>query len=77
MANQESAETLHKTTIRKFEKWKLYSSFKENIWDSDLADMQLISKLNKGIPFLLCISNIYSEYARVVPLKDEKCSTIP
>ena len=77
MANQESAETLHKTTIRNFEKWKLYSSFKDNIWDSDLADMQLISKLNKGIPFLLCISNIYSEYARVVPLKDEKCSTIP
>ena len=77
MANQESAEKLHKTTIRKFEKWKLYSSFKDNIWDSDLADMQLISKLNKGIPFLLCISNIYSEYARVVPLKDEKCSTIP
>ena len=38
--------------------------------------MQLISKFNKGIRFLLCIIDIYSEYALVVPLKDKTSSTI-
>ena len=34
--------------------------------------MQLISKFNKGFRFLLCVIHIYSKYAWVVPLKDEK-----
>ena len=33
---------------------KAHSSFIENIWGIDLADMQLINKFNKGICFLLC-----------------------
>ena len=31
--------------------------------------MQLISKSNKGIMFLLCVIDLYSKYAWVVPLK--------
>ena len=34
--------------------------------------MQLIGKFNKGCRFLLCVINIYSKYAWVVPLKDKK-----
>ena len=34
--------------------------------------MQLISKCNKGFRFLLCIIDIFSKYAWVVPLKDKK-----
>ena len=34
--------------------------------------MQLISKFNKGFRPLLCVIDIYSKYARVVPLKDKK-----
>ena len=48
------------------------TTFKENIWRSDLADVQLISKFNKGFGFLLCAIDIYSKYAWVVPLKDKK-----
>ena len=36
-----------------------------------LADMQLISKFNKGIRFLLCVIDIFSKYASVIPLKDK------
>ena len=50
----------------------MYSSFRDNIWSADLADMQLISKLNKGFRFLLCVIDIFSKYAWVVPLKDKK-----
>ena len=34
--------------------------------------MQLLSKYNKGIRFLLCVIDILSKYAWVVPLKDKK-----
>ena len=39
MTNQQLAEDLHKPVIRKFEKPKMYSSFKDNIWDADLEDI--------------------------------------
>ena len=42
----------------------------------DLADMQLISRFNKGFRFLLCVINIFSKYAWVVPLKDKKVISI-
>ena len=38
----------------------------------DLAYLQLISKYNKGIRFLLCAINLFSKYAWVVPMKDKK-----
>ena len=47
--NQQLAEELHKPIIRKFEKRKLHAAFKDNIWGADLANMQLLSKCNKGI----------------------------
>ena len=51
---------------------KVHSSFMKNIWGADLADMQLISKFNKGFRFFLCVIDIYSKYAWVIPLKDKK-----
>ena len=77
MSNNELAEELRKPIIRKFKKKeKVYSSFIENIWGADLADMQLISKLNKGIRFLLCVYDIFSKYTWIIPLKDKKGITI-
>ena len=34
--------------------------------------MQLLSRYNKGIRFLLCVIEIFSKHAWVVPLKDKK-----
>ena len=39
---------------------------------ADLADIQLTSKFKKGFIFLLCVIDIFSKYACVVPLKDKK-----
>ena len=47
--NYQLVNELHKPIIRKF-----YSSFRDNIWGVDLADMQSLSKYNKGIKYLLC-----------------------
>ena len=50
--------------------------FKDNIWGADLADIQLISKFNKGTRFLSCVIDIFIKYAWVVPLNDRKGITI-
>ena len=74
--NLQLAEELHKPITRNFKKRAVYSEFKDNIWDADIANMQSISKLNKRFRFLLCVSNIFSKYAWVVPLKDKNGITI-
>ena len=70
--NKTLAEELHKPVIRKFNKRKVYSQFKDNIWGVDLADTKLLSKQNNGIKYLLCATDLFSKYAFVVPLKDKK-----
>ena len=66
------AGELHKPIIKKFKKRKVYSQFKDNIWGVDLADMQSLCRKNKGIKYLLCVIDLYSKYAFVIPLKDKK-----
>ena len=70
--NQQLAEELHKPVIKKFKQITVYSWFKDNILGAGLTDMQLISKFNKGIRFLLCVIDIFNKYAGVVPSKDKK-----
>ena len=67
---------MQKPIVRKLNKSKEHSSFIENIWGAYLADMQLISKSNKASHFLLCVIDIFSKYAWVIPLKEKKCITI-
>ena len=76
LKNQQLVNELHKPIIRKFKKRKVYSSFKDNIWGVDLADIQLITKYNKGITYLLCAVDLFSKYAWVVPLKNKKGAAI-
>ena len=64
------AKELRKPIIKNFKKRTVYSRFKNNVRGADLADMQLIRKLNKGFRFLLCFIDIFSKYVWFVPLKD-------
>ena len=70
--NEELAKELHKPIIRNFNKRKVYSGFRDNIWSADLAYLQLISKFNKEFRFLLCVIDVFNKYAWVVPLKDKE-----
>ena len=74
--NKELPEELHKSVTRKFEKTKVQSPFICIIWGTDFADMQLISKFNKGIGFWLCVFDVFSKYAWLIPVKDKKGITI-
>ena len=70
--NEQLAEEFHKPIIRNLKKRTVYSEFRDIIWGADLADMQLMSKFNKGFRFLLRVIDIFSKYAWVVPVKDKK-----
>ena len=70
--NCQLANELHKPIVRKFKKRKVYSFFRDNIWGVDLADMQSLSKYNKGIKYLLCAIDLFSKYAWVIPFNDKK-----
>ena len=74
--NYQLANELHKPIIRTFTKRKVYSSFRDNIWGVDLADMQSLSKYNKEIKYLLCAIGIFSKYAWAIPLKTKKQSVL-
>ena len=61
--------------LKNFKK-EVYSSFKDNIWGVDLADMQSLSKYNKGNKYLLCTIDLFSKYVWVVPMNDKKGTSI-
>ena len=70
--NYQLANKLHRQNYRNFKRRKVYSSFRDNIWGVDLADIQTLSKDNKGIKYLLCATDLFSKDARVVLLKDKR-----
>ena len=74
--NYQLANELHKPVIKRFKKRKVYSSFKDNILGVDLANMQSLSKFNKGFKYLLCAIDMFSKYAWVIPIKYKKDTSI-
>ena len=74
--NYQLGNELHRQITKKFKRQKVYSSFRDNIWGVNLADMQSLNKYNKGIKYLLSAINLFSKYAWVVPLKNKRGITI-
>ena len=70
--NYQFANDFHRQIISKLKRWKVYSSFRDNIWGVDLVDMQSLSKYNKGIKYLLFAIDLFSKYAWVVPLRGKR-----
>ena len=76
ISNEELPEELDKPIINKIEKKNALARYIDNIWNTDLEDMQLITKFNKGFRFSLCVIDIFSKCSWVIPLKDKKGITI-
>ena len=74
--NYQLAKEIHKPIMRKLKTKKVYSSFRDNIWGVDLADMQSLSKYNKGNKYLLCGIDLFSKYAWVIHIKEKKGTSI-
>ena len=48
----------------------------DEVWCSDLVEMQQFSKWNKGFRYLLMVLDVFSKYGWIVPLKDKKGETV-
>ena len=70
--NEQLAKILYKPVIKKFQKGKVYARFKDNIWTSELAEIESLSSKNKNVKYLLCVIDFFTKYVCVKPLKDTK-----
>ena len=75
-SNYQLANELHKAVIKKLKKREVYSSFRDIVWGVDLADMQSLSRYNKGFKYLLYVIDLFSKYAWVIPIKNKKGTSI-
>ena len=73
---EDLAEELRKPVIKKFERRKVYTRFRDNIWAENLVKMGSLSSFNCGVKCLLCIIDAFTKYASVKCLKDEKAKII-
>ena len=62
----------NKPVIKKFKRRKVFARFKDKIWLVDLAEMGSLSSKNKNVKYLLCVTNFFTKYALITPLKDKK-----
>ena len=63
--------TLHKPIRKKFLRRKTVVAGIDTQWQADLADLSKLSKFNDKHRYLLCIIDVFSKYAWVVPIKDK------
>ena len=69
---EQLAKELHKSVIKKIKCRKVYVKFKDNIWAADLTEMGSLSSKDKNVKYLLFVIDVFTKYALVKPLKDEK-----
>ena len=73
---QQLADELHKPIRRNFTRRHVIVNHIDEIWASDLVEMQQFSKWNKGYKYLLMVIDVFSKYGWIVPLKDKKGETV-
>ena len=63
--------TIHQPIVRKFKENRVIINGKDEQWQADLVDVQRISKSNGGYKHILSCINVLSNYAWIIPLKNE------
>ena len=74
--NEELAQELHKSVIKKFKRRKVYATFKDKIWATDLAEMESLSSFNRSVKYLFCVTCAFTKYAWFKLLKDKKSKIV-
>ena len=67
--------TLHKPIHNFFLRRKTVVAGIDTQWQADLADLSKLSKSNDKYRYLLCIIDVFSKCAWVVPIKDKTGKT--
>ena len=67
--SQQVVYTLHKPARRRYKRSRVIVSGINAQFQADLADVQNLSRYNKGYKYLLTCIDVFSKYAWTVPLK--------
>ena len=70
LADQQSY-SLHKPARRHFKRIPTYVKGIDAQWQADLADMQDLSRDNKGHKFIMTVIDIFSKRAWAIPIKNK------
>ena len=68
--------TLHKPVRHRFKRRRVVVAGIDHQWQADLADLSSLQKMNDGYRYLLCVIDVFSKYAWVVPVKNKQGSTM-
>ena len=75
-AEKQLAYTLHKPVRLNYKRNPVLLSARDEIWQSDLGDLLIFRKENRGYKYLLTVIDVFSKSAWVVPLKTKSAKTI-
>lgn len=70
--SQQDLYTLHKTARGRYKRSRVIVSGINVQFQADLADVQNLSRYNKGYKYLLTCIDVFSKYAWTVPLKTKR-----
>jgi len=65
---KQDAYTLHRAVRKRFHR-NSYTVNINDVWESDLVDVQGLSKYNDGVKYLLTVIDVFSKFLHIIPLK--------
>lgn len=68
--------TLHKPLKKKYKRSPTLVAGIDHQWQADLSDLSSLAKKNDGYRYLLCVIDVFSKYAWVIPIKDKTGATL-
>ena len=72
----QDAYTMHKQARKRFPRNKVYARGIDDLWQIDLADLQIISKFNNNNRYLVTCIDVFSKFAFVVPIKTKTAGEV-
>ena len=68
---QQLAKEVFSPRITKFRRERIIPLYKDETWSADLIDKSSLSKYNNNYKFILTVIDIFTKYARAIPLKNK------
>lgn len=70
------AYELHKPSRKRFQTRRTITTFKNDLWQADLVQMDKLSKFNKGFKYYLAVLDTFSKVGYAEPLKTKNMTEV-
>jgi len=73
---KQEAYTLHRAVRKRFPRNPYTVNNINDVWESDLVDVQGLSKYNDGVKYLLTVIDVFSKFLHIIPLKSKTSKAV-